>query len=873
VSQEPRTIGAYEVIAPLGQGAMGLVYRVRHTPTGAERALKLMTGTPDENLRGRFEREAASLGRLSGQGVVPVHETGSFHGRPYYVMALMPGGSLASRLKARGKLPWREAAALAATLARALERCHAIDLVHRDLKPDNVLFDEQERPLLADFGCVRDLAALPLTKTGTLVGSIPYMAPEQLQGKKAGPAADIFALGAILHELVTGSPPHQGDSVYEVHARIEHRQRAPVNVLVGAPDALEAVIARALALEPGARQGSAGELARELDALAPGAGAPRTRRPLRALAPIAALAVVVALAVALARSGTEPRPADAVRALTAAARARSGSPDAVLAARAATILLDAMPWGEEARAIAPDAWATAARAELAWGDDVRAHDLATKALGLVPSDDPGAAVPLLLLRARAAIAARDPEAAVADLEGINEAEALRLRADLLVRLERWKELTTLPGDDPLVSSARLLGNLCLGGDRDAGERELRHLEESGAEALAAIRELDARHEIEGIAAKLVTPADVVNGGQEAWKPLAGAVAKLEATWRSPRRRWLSRAKDLAALEAALGVGALNPIAFRPAAGTRSHEDSIELTRALERTAGVIAGSPTDPDIAPHRIIATWILMVLGIPLQRSDPDARDLLRVDWVAAARGHLEPEVDFLALDLLASDAELAAARPGGSLEACIALWEAGAAIPPGGHTDIFGVDQRYAHEVQVARASARLASQAKAPEARLGHLARADLYAARALSRVADKDPIYTRIVFHTEIVVDFVRGADSLVEEKLAFCRRDPTFVFTIEAFMEGELRRKQKKPLEAEALFRRGVAELENEGLLSRRAYWHAYDLELALALAQLEIPEKHDAALERLLALQGEAEKHPAPFGWIADDVKRALGR
>src|SRR5205807_9524533 len=118
-----------------------------------------------------------------------------------------------------------------------LERCHAIDLVHRDLKPENVLLDEQGRPRVADFGCVRDLGASRLTETGTAIGTPAYMAPEQLEGKRAGPEVDIFALGAILHELVAGVRPHAGANVRELFEAARRGDRRPAREVAGSPDA------------------------------------------------------------------------------------------------------------------------------------------------------------------------------------------------------------------------------------------------------------------------------------------------------------------------------------------------------------------------------------------------------------------------------------------------------------------------------------------------------------------------------------------------------------------------------------------------------------------------------------------------------------
>src|SRR5581483_1171312 len=130
--------------------------------------------------------------------------------------AVMPGGSLKERLKARGALPWREAVSLVARLARTLARAHALGLVHRDVKPENVLFDERGEPRLADFGYARDRRGTPLTNSGDTFGTPLYMAPEQIEAKNVDGRADVFSLGCVLYELVTGVRPHEGRALPEI---------------------------------------------------------------------------------------------------------------------------------------------------------------------------------------------------------------------------------------------------------------------------------------------------------------------------------------------------------------------------------------------------------------------------------------------------------------------------------------------------------------------------------------------------------------------------------------------------------------------------------------------------------------------------------
>jgi hypothetical protein len=276
------SVGEYVLLGELGRGGMGCVYRARHRATGAIRALKLVKGNVDAEALARLRREGEALARVGGEGVVPVHEAGADKGRPYLVMALMSGGSLRARLRAQGRLPWREAAALAVALARALGRCHAAGLVHRDVKPENVLFDDEGRPCLADFGATRDLLASTLTESGTAIGTPTYMAPEQLEGARVEAPADIYALGVLLHEAVTGAPPYPpAPSIYKLLADKVAARRKPVSdEVAGVPAGLDLVIARALAPKPEGRYPSADAMAADLEAvLAGGDAALRPRRP------------------------------------------------------------------------------------------------------------------------------------------------------------------------------------------------------------------------------------------------------------------------------------------------------------------------------------------------------------------------------------------------------------------------------------------------------------------------------------------------------------------------------------------------------------------------------------------------------------------
>jgi serine/threonine-protein kinase len=283
-------LGRYELGETLGSGGAGIVYRAR-TPEGQDVALKVLQRAADAGAVARFEREARllrSFGR--DEGFVPLLDVGtvsnaddSRRGGPlaFLVFEFLPGGTLRGRL-ARGALPVEQAISVTAALARALAHAHERGIVHRDLKPENVLFTADGSPLVADLGLAkhfRDDApgssrSVSLSRAGEMRGTAGYMAPEQMHdAKNVGPAADVFALGAILHECVTGRPAFEAATVIDLITLVEAYQVAPLRRLRSdAPPWLESVVARALARDPATRYRSAHELARAL-----AAGQPRRR--------------------------------------------------------------------------------------------------------------------------------------------------------------------------------------------------------------------------------------------------------------------------------------------------------------------------------------------------------------------------------------------------------------------------------------------------------------------------------------------------------------------------------------------------------------------------------------------------------------------
>ncbi|MGE0708676.1 MAG: protein kinase [Planctomycetota bacterium] len=305
--------GRYRVEGALGAGGMGDVLRATDLARGLPVALKLLPLelAEDPALFARFRREAELAARVdSGGGVARVHDLGQWGGRPYVVMELLPGGDLEAALAAG--LTRERLLAVVEEMAAALARCHAQGVVHRDVKPQNVLLDEEGRPRLTDFGIALDLdAEQRLTLSAELLGTPSYMAPEQAtRARDAGPPADVYGLGAILYRGLCGRPPFEGSAVQVLSALVEQDPPPPSRFAEVSPD-LERLVLAAMSRDP-TRRPSAAALAEDLGRLRRGEALarPRSRLGLGAVLALALLALGGALvggAWALRRSGAAAR--------------------------------------------------------------------------------------------------------------------------------------------------------------------------------------------------------------------------------------------------------------------------------------------------------------------------------------------------------------------------------------------------------------------------------------------------------------------------------------------------------------------------------------------------------------------------------------
>ncbi len=269
------TVPGYDLLAPLGEGGMGVVWKARQVKLNRLVALKMVLGEQRAGAKEliRFLAEAEAVAAVKHPHVVHVYEYGEANCRPFLAMEYLPGGSLSDRLKRTGRLDPKAAADLLSTLASAVQAAHDVGIVHRDLKSGNVLYDGHGQPKVTDFGLAKRTGEGNLTATQVVMGTPAYMAPEQARGdtKFVGPQADVYSLGVILYECLTNTRPFEApDQLALLQKVAEEEPERPGKRVPGLPRDVELICLKCLAKDPAERYPTARELAADLDRFAAG---------------------------------------------------------------------------------------------------------------------------------------------------------------------------------------------------------------------------------------------------------------------------------------------------------------------------------------------------------------------------------------------------------------------------------------------------------------------------------------------------------------------------------------------------------------------------------------------------------------------------
>lgn len=274
--------GRYLVQSRIASGGTSTVYRGVDTRLDRPVAVKVMDAryAGDEQFLTRFQREARAVARLKDPGLVAVYDQGLDARHPFLVMELVEGGTLRELLVERGPMPPYAVAAVLRPVLGGLAAAHRAGLVHRDVKPENVLISDDGEIKIADFGLVRAVAAAGITSTSVILGTAAYLSPEQVRDGDASPRSDVYALGVVAYELLTGRTPFTGDSPLSVaYQRLDTDVPPPSAVIDGVPAQFDELVGRATARDPADRYADAGEMRAALDAIADELGLPAFRVP------------------------------------------------------------------------------------------------------------------------------------------------------------------------------------------------------------------------------------------------------------------------------------------------------------------------------------------------------------------------------------------------------------------------------------------------------------------------------------------------------------------------------------------------------------------------------------------------------------------
>jgi serine/threonine protein kinase, bacterial len=274
--------GRYLVQTPIASGGTSTVYRGVDVRLDRPVAVKVMDSryAGDDQFLTRFQLEARTVARLKDPGLVAVYDQGLDARHPFLVMELVEGGTLRELLAERGPMPPHAVVAVLRPVLGGLAAAHRAGLVHRDVKPENILISDEGDVKIADFGLVRAVAAAGITSTSVILGTAAYLSPEQVSDGNAGPRSDVYSAGILTYELLTGRTPFTGDTPLSIaYQRLDHDVPQPSSVIDGVPTQLDALVARATARDSAERYADAIEMADEVDAIAEELALPPFRVP------------------------------------------------------------------------------------------------------------------------------------------------------------------------------------------------------------------------------------------------------------------------------------------------------------------------------------------------------------------------------------------------------------------------------------------------------------------------------------------------------------------------------------------------------------------------------------------------------------------
>jgi len=263
-------LGPYRIVGKLGRGGMGVVYEGVHRETGEPAAVKLLSAAlaQEEGFRARFEAEIETLRKLNHPNIVRLFGFGEQDGHLFYAMELVDGNSLEEELRRGRRFDWREAARIGVEMCKALRHAHDRGIIHRDIKPGNLLLTADARLKLSDFGIARLFGNSRLTGAGSVLGTAEYMAPEQAEGRPVDARSDLYSLGALMYALLTRRPVFSGKSLVEVLHKQRFEQPAPLRShAVDAPEEFELILGQLLEKDPARRIPNANLLGRRLEAM------------------------------------------------------------------------------------------------------------------------------------------------------------------------------------------------------------------------------------------------------------------------------------------------------------------------------------------------------------------------------------------------------------------------------------------------------------------------------------------------------------------------------------------------------------------------------------------------------------------------------